>query len=86
MENKCLLCNGLGYDKNKKYNFTINDPIDFIIEKIICKKCKGSGELDWIEQITEKRTDDLKDKHIVITEECFDFLISKIEEIGEKIK
>lgn len=52
--NICRFCNGLGYDEErfKKHigNINILSPYD-----ILCRKCYGTGELDWVEEMVGKK-------------------------------
>lgn len=52
--NKCKFCNGKGYyeEEFKKHEGFI---ALLTVFDIICRKCYGTGELDWIEEITGKR-------------------------------
>jgi RecJ-like exonuclease len=52
--NKCKFCNGNGYHEEK---FKRNEGFIGLLNvyDIICEKCHGTGELDWIEEIRGKR-------------------------------
>ncbi len=52
--NKCKHCNGKGYDELK---FKQNEGYIRLLTTydIICRKCHGTGELDWIEEIIGKK-------------------------------
>lgn len=54
MNNKCRFCSGKGYDESK---VKLDEGFMGLVplQKLICKKCSGSGELDWIEEITGKK-------------------------------
>ena len=56
---KCSECNGKGYNRTKEYTF---------ISYYFCDKCKGWGNLDWIEQLKGKTSKsfkhNLKAKHL----------------------
>lgn len=52
--NKCKFCNGKGYNESK---VKLNEGFLGLLplQNFICKKCQGTGELDWVEEITGKR-------------------------------
>lgn len=54
MKNKCRSCDGKGYDELK-----VRLDGGFLgllpMSNYVCEKCKGTGELDWVEEIVGKR-------------------------------
>jgi len=61
-EMKCTKCNGLGYFGTNIETYEINHRghkffVPGNIEKVICNFCKGTGIIDWIDEIKGEKNE-----------------------------
>jgi hypothetical protein len=58
----CKSCNGTGIEEIKNeyveyYDRGFVHKVPSLSSIVFCKKCLGSGKLDWIENVTGKKSD-----------------------------